>query len=61
MMEAFCMRDLICFCGFSAAGSDKATSIFGNDLASQVRSDGGSLPLLVKQCVEAVEQRGKTL
>lgn len=38
---------------------DKAQSMFGNDLASQVRADGGSLPLLVKECIEAVEQRGK--
>ncbi|KAI8578378.1 hypothetical protein K450DRAFT_247604 [Umbelopsis ramanniana AG] len=38
--------------------SDKAQSMFGNELANQVRSDGGSLPLLVKQCVEAVEKRG---
>lgn len=32
--------------------------MFGNELANQVRSDGGSLPILVKQCVEAVEKRG---
>ncbi|KAH8548383.1 hypothetical protein BGW37DRAFT_431011 [Umbelopsis sp. PMI_123] len=38
-------------------GSD-APSMFGNELANQVRTDGGTIPHLVKQCIEAVEKRG---
>ncbi|KAM3584281.1 Rho-type gtpase-activating protein [Umbelopsis sp. WA50703] len=38
--------------------SDHSSPVIGNDLASQVRIDGGTVPHLVKQCIEAVEHRG---
>lgn len=32
--------------------------VFGNDLATQIQLEHGSIPVIVQKCVEAVEARG---
>ncbi|KAI8384955.1 uncharacterized protein BYT42DRAFT_564202 [Radiomyces spectabilis] len=35
-----------------------SSTMFGNDLAKQVQSEKGTIPLIVQTCIEAVETRG---
>ena len=38
---------------------DVAPSPLSNNLVKQVQIEGGSIPLLVQKCIEAVERRGQ--